>query len=63
MELGTGGGNIHTFIGCSWHALHDGPPVHQLVVIDGSQLQQCFVGIGLVCLELGEQALHGRRVP
>jgi hypothetical protein len=47
-----------TFVGCSSHAFHDGAPVHDVVVC-GAEFEERVVGVGLVCLQLGHQALHG----
>lgn len=51
---------MFTLVGGARHALHDSPPVHQLVIMDRTKLQQGVVGVRLVALQLCEQALGGR---
>lgn len=55
-----GGRHKVTFVGGARHALHDGPPVHQFIVVYGAQLQQRVIGVRLVALQLREQALCWR---
>lgn len=50
-----------TFVCCPDHALHDGSPVHHIVVC-GAKLKKRIVRVGLVCLELRHEALRRRRV-
>jgi hypothetical protein len=49
-----------TFVCCASYAAHHGSPMHEFIVIHGAEVVEGFVGIGLVRLELIEQALYGR---
>jgi hypothetical protein len=50
---------MRAFVGCAWYADHYGSPVHEFIVVDGAEFEEGFVWVGLVGLELGEDALDG----
>lgn len=48
-----------TFVGGTGDTLHHGAPVHEFIVVYGAELEEGIVGVGLVGLQLGEEALGG----
>jgi hypothetical protein len=50
---------MYTFVCCAWHSAHHGSPVQELIVVYRAEGVERIIWLGLVCLELVEQAFYG----
>ena len=56
---GVVGERLPTFVCCAYYAFHHCPPMHYIVILR-TEFEKRVVGVGLVCLEFGHEALYGR---